>query len=136
VAAWVLVPDGREREQHADVIAHPALGRTGRSSLPSSTRTCLSAAAFLSAFEGSAGSTQSRALCLRIPAMTDPCTSCQDTGWVCERHPRHTWATSDEEEKREGYCPCGAPGMPCCECELFPANRGGAWMFTQNPGQQ
>ena len=62
--------------------------------------------------------------------MTDEvkCLSCQDTGWVCEAHPRKAWATSDEEEQRAGYCPCGAPGMPCCECALF--------MFTASSGLQ
>jgi hypothetical protein len=44
--------------------------------------------------------------------MNEPiCSSCSDSGYVCENHPDRPW----------GYlvadgCECGAAGMPCPEC--------------------
>ena len=37
------------------------------------------------------------------------CTSCEDTGWVCETHPSKPW-------NGPKACGCGAAGMPCSIC--------------------
>jgi hypothetical protein len=45
------------------------------------------------------------------------CTTCSDSGWVCERHPERPW-------DGDNACPCGAPGAPCPACNA--ANDGEA----------
>ena len=37
------------------------------------------------------------------------CPLCEDSHWVCESHPQEPW-------DGEHACGCGAPGMPCPEC--------------------
>lgn len=37
------------------------------------------------------------------------CTSCDDTGWICETHPNKPW-------NGPKACGCGAAGMPCIIC--------------------
>jgi hypothetical protein len=37
------------------------------------------------------------------------CTLCEDSAWVCERHPERPW-------DGESACGCGAPGAPCPIC--------------------
>ena len=38
--------------------------------------------------------------------MTTKCARCDDTGWVCETHDDRPWRD----------CDCGAPRMPCPDC--------------------
>jgi hypothetical protein len=39
--------------------------------------------------------------------MMPTCTTCSDSGWVCENHPGKPW---------DGDHACGAAGMPCERC--------------------
>lgn len=41
-----------------------------------------------------------------------PCLNCDDTGWVCENHPKRPW---DGCSNRRDACGCG-PGAPCEDC--------------------
>jgi hypothetical protein len=41
-----------------------------------------------------------------------PCMTCDDTGWVCDAHPRRPWVGFSE---REDACECGASGA-LCDC--------------------
>ena len=41
------------------------------------------------------------------------CPVCEDSSWVCEEHPQEPW-------DGEHACGCGAPGMPCSECNSAP----------------
>ena len=44
--------------------------------------------------------------------MTPKCERCDDTFWVCEVHADVPW----ENGPSPRACKCGAPGMPCPEC--------------------
>lgn len=43
------------------------------------------------------------------PVTALKCPLCEDSGWVCEEHPQEPW-------DGDHACGCGAPGMPCPEC--------------------
>jgi len=38
------------------------------------------------------------------------CDRCASSGWVCEEHDDLAWDAGDDG------CDCGAPGMPCPNC--------------------
>jgi hypothetical protein len=37
------------------------------------------------------------------------CALCEDSGWVCENHPKRAW-------EGEHACGCGGAGAPCPAC--------------------
>jgi hypothetical protein len=39
------------------------------------------------------------------------CTTCDDTGWVCEAHPNIPWLG-------DRACECLQPGKPCPKCNV------------------
>jgi hypothetical protein len=39
------------------------------------------------------------------------CPLCEDSGWVCENHPKRPW-------EGEHACNCGGAGMPCPTCNM------------------
>jgi hypothetical protein len=41
------------------------------------------------------------------------CTTCDDTGHVCEHHPHRPW---DGISDADTACHCGGAGMPCPQC--------------------
>jgi hypothetical protein len=41
------------------------------------------------------------------------CSTCNGSGWVCERHPDREW----EGDGKPEACSCGAPGMQCLNCK-------------------
>ena len=51
--------------------------------------------------------------------VTYECNVCEDTGWVCERHPSIPWpgniGTEAEHHHANHYDGCRAPGLQC-EC--------------------
>jgi hypothetical protein len=55
------------------------------------------------------------------------CQSCDNTGHVCENHPRRPWAAVSG---RDDACDCGA-GMPCPKCTT-PVPQDGTHRITEN----
>ena len=45
--------------------------------------------------------------------MKQPCTVCDNTGWVCENHADRPF---EMFSRREDACDCGGAGMPCLAC--------------------
>jgi hypothetical protein len=39
------------------------------------------------------------------------CALCEDSGWVCENHPKRAW-------EGEHACECGGAGAPCPICNV------------------
>lgn len=55
------------------------------------------------------------------------CSSCDDTGYVCENHPNRPWKPMSIHPKA---CDCGA-GMPCPDCTT-PVPQDGTHSITDN----
>jgi hypothetical protein len=67
-------------------------------------------------------------------ALTNRCSQCGDTGWVCEVHPDKPWSGVPSELA----CYCGAQGAPCelCNPDAPPDILSGVFHIAQMPGDQ